>query len=148
MTDLDVVRVLQSVKDASDARAYYVAAWVCAFLAALQFDAASRREDTAIMDELEALRARLACRDPSPALLAARLDVLEPRRRPVERPPRGRRRRRPLPVLLLEVGVERREHREPQPRRLERASVQRVPLPRRLQQRRAPLEAQLARARG
>ena len=73
--DLDVVRVLQSVKDASDARAYFVAAWVCAFLAALQFDAASRREDTAIMDELEALRARLACRDPSPALLAARLDV-------------------------------------------------------------------------
>ena len=73
--DLDVVRVLQSIKDASDARAYFVAAWVCAFLAALQFDAASRREDTAIMDELEALRARLACRDPSPALLAARLDV-------------------------------------------------------------------------
>ncbi|CAH0371777.1 unnamed protein product [Pelagomonas calceolata] len=73
--DLDVVRVLQSVNDASDARAYFVAAWVCAFLAALQFDAASRREDTAIMDELEALRARLACRDPSPALLAARLDV-------------------------------------------------------------------------
>ena len=73
--DLDVVRVLQSVKDASDARAYFVAAWVCAFLAALQFDAASRKEETAIMDELEALRARLACRDPSPALLAARLDV-------------------------------------------------------------------------
>ena len=73
--DLDVVRVLQSVKDASDARAYFVAAWVCAFLAALQFDAASRKEATAIMDELEALRARLACRDPSPALLAARLDV-------------------------------------------------------------------------
>ena len=73
--DLDVVRVLQSVNDASDARAYFVAAWVCAFLAALQFDAASRKEETAIMDELEALRARLACRDPSPALLAARLDV-------------------------------------------------------------------------
>ena len=73
--DLDVVRVLQSVKDASDARAYFVAAWVCAFLAALQFDAASRKEETAIMDELEALRARLACRDPSPAFLAARLDV-------------------------------------------------------------------------
>ena len=73
--DLDVVRVLQSVKDASDARAYFVAAWVCAFLAALQFDAASRKEETAIMDELEALRAHLACRDPSPALLAARLDV-------------------------------------------------------------------------
>ena len=56
---LDVVRVLQSVKDASDARAYFVAAWVCAFLAALQCDAASRKEDTAIMDE-EALRARAA----------------------------------------------------------------------------------------
>ena len=51
--DLDVVRVLQSVKDASDARAYFVAAWVCAFLAALQFDAASRKEATAILDELE-----------------------------------------------------------------------------------------------
>ena len=42
---------------------------------ALQFGAASRREDTAIMDELEALRARLACRDPSPALLAARFAI-------------------------------------------------------------------------
>ncbi len=74
--------VLQSVKDASDARAYFVAAWVCAFLASLQFDAASRKEETAIMDELEALRARLACRDPSPALLAARLDVEACLRRP------------------------------------------------------------------
>ena len=58
--------------------------------------------DTAMVDDDG--RANVDARRHLPRL-AARLDVLEPRRRPVERPPRGRRRRRPLPVLLLEVRV-------------------------------------------
>jgi len=72
---LDVVDVLRRVREASDAEIFFAAAYATQFLACLAFDAATLGKESAAVDELAGLRARIVCRAPSPALLAARLDI-------------------------------------------------------------------------